>query len=34
MFEGVEKHDAVDALAYLILGLVGDGIEEQRVHFV
>jgi hypothetical protein len=30
MFEGVEKHDAVDAL----LGLVGDGIEEQRVHVV
>jgi hypothetical protein len=32
---GVEKHDdAVDALVYLILGLVGDGIEEQRVHYV
>src|SRR4051812_25901436 len=28
---GVEKHDdAVDALVYLILGLVGDGIEEQK----
>jgi hypothetical protein len=34
MFEEVEKHDAVHALVYLILGLVGDGIEEQRVHFV
>jgi phage terminase large subunit-like protein len=32
---GSEKHDdAVDALAYLILGLVGDGIEEQKVHYV
>jgi predicted phage terminase large subunit-like protein len=32
---GVEKHDdAVDALVYLILGLVGDGIEEQKVHYV
>jgi predicted phage terminase large subunit-like protein len=32
---GSEKHDdAVDALVYLILGLVGDGIEEQKVHFV
>jgi predicted phage terminase large subunit-like protein len=32
---GGEKHDdAVDALVYLILGLVGDGIEEQKVHFV
>ena len=30
---GSEKHDdAVDALVYLILGLVGDGIEEQKVH--
>jgi phage terminase large subunit-like protein len=30
----VEKHDdAVDALVYLILGLVGDGIEEQKVHY-
>jgi hypothetical protein len=26
--------DAVDALVYLILGLVGDGIEEQKVHYV
>ena len=24
----------VDALVYLILGLVGDGIEEQKVHYV
>jgi hypothetical protein len=32
---GVEKHDhAVDALVYLILGLVGEGIEEQKVHYV
>jgi phage terminase large subunit-like protein len=32
---GAEKHDdLVDALVYLILGLVGDGIEEQRVHYV
>ena len=32
---GGEKHDdAVDALVYLILGLIGDGIEEQKVHYV
>jgi predicted phage terminase large subunit-like protein len=32
---GGEKHDdACDALVYLILGLVGDGIEEQKVHYV
>jgi hypothetical protein len=32
---GIEKHDnAVDALVYLILGLVGEGIEEQKVHYV
>jgi hypothetical protein len=32
---GVEKHhDAADALVYLILGLVGDGIEEQKVHYL
>jgi predicted phage terminase large subunit-like protein len=32
---GSEKHDdAVDALVYLILGLVGDGIEEQKVQYV
>jgi hypothetical protein len=24
----------VDALVYLNLGLVGDGIEEQKVHYV
>jgi hypothetical protein len=32
---GDEKHDhAVDAVVYLILGLVGDGIEEQKVHYI
>ena len=32
---GSEKHDdAVDALVYLILGLVGDGAEEQKLHYV
>ena len=32
---GVEKHDdAVDALVYLILGLVGEGIAPQEVHYV
>jgi hypothetical protein len=32
---GSGKHyDAVDALVYLILGLVGDGIEEQKVHYI
>ena len=32
---GGEKHDdAVDAFDYLILGLIGDGIEEQKVHYV
>jgi predicted phage terminase large subunit-like protein len=32
---GVEKHDdAVDALVYLILGLVGEGISPQEVHYV
>jgi hypothetical protein len=32
---GSEKYDdAVDALVYLILGLVGDCIEEQKVHYV
>jgi hypothetical protein len=30
---GSEKHhDAVDALAYLIFGLAGDGIEEPKAH--
>lgn len=30
---GVEKHDdAVDALVYLILGLVGEGIAPQEIH--
>jgi hypothetical protein len=32
---GGEKHDdAVDALVYLILGFVGDGIEEQKVQYI
>jgi len=32
---GGEKHDdAVDALVYLILGLVGDGIEPQRIEMI
>lgn len=32
---GIETHDdAVDALVYLILGVVGDGIEEPKVHYV
>jgi hypothetical protein len=31
---GRKSTDAVDALVYLILGLVGDGIEEQNVHYV
>ena len=32
---GIEKHDdAVDALVYLILGLVGEGVEEQKVHYI
>jgi phage terminase large subunit-like protein len=32
---GAEKRDdAVDALVYLILGVVGDGIEEKAVHYV
>lgn len=32
---GVEKHDdAVEALAYLILGLVGEEIAPQEIHYV
>jgi predicted phage terminase large subunit-like protein len=32
---GSEKFDdGVDALVYLILGLIGDGIEQQKVHYV
>jgi hypothetical protein len=32
---GAEKHDDLcDALVYLILGLAGEGIEEQKVHHV
>ena len=30
-----EKHDdAVDALVYLIRGVIGDGIEEAKIHYV
>jgi hypothetical protein len=32
---GAEKHDdPVDALVYLLLGVIGDGIEEQKAHYV
>jgi hypothetical protein len=32
---GVENHDdGVDALVYLILGLVGEGISPQEIHYV
>jgi predicted phage terminase large subunit-like protein len=32
---GVERHDdGVDALVYLILGVIGEGIEEARVHYI
>jgi hypothetical protein len=32
---GIEKRDdAVDPLVYLILGLVGDAIAEQKVHYI
>jgi predicted phage terminase large subunit-like protein len=32
---GGEKHDdLVDALVWLILGVIGDGVEEQKVHYV
>lgn len=32
---GAEKHDdLVDALVWLILGVAGDGIEQQNVHYV
>jgi hypothetical protein len=27
-------NDAVDVLVYLILGLVAEGFEEQKVHYV
>jgi hypothetical protein len=30
----VKKHDDGDALVYLILGLVGEGIAPQGIHFV
>jgi hypothetical protein len=30
---GAEKQsDAVDALVYLILGVIGEGIAERKVH--
>ena len=33
--EKLIKHDdAVDAIVYLILGTINDGIEEQKVHYV
>jgi hypothetical protein len=32
---GAEKHDdLVDALVYLILGLVGEGISPMDVHYI
>jgi predicted phage terminase large subunit-like protein len=32
---GAEKHDdLVDAIVWLILGVAGDGIEQQVVHYV
>ena len=32
---GAQKYeDAVDALGYLILGLVGEGISPQEIHYV
>lgn len=32
---GAEKHDdLVDALVWLILGVAGDGVEQQAVHYV
>jgi hypothetical protein len=32
---GAEKHDdAVEALVYLTLGVISDGIQEQKVHYV
>jgi hypothetical protein len=32
---GIEKHDDLcDACVWLILGLVGDAIEEQKVHYI
>jgi predicted phage terminase large subunit-like protein len=32
---GSEKHDdLVDALVYLILGMAGEGVEQQKVHYV
>jgi hypothetical protein len=33
-FRGQKHDDAVDALVYLILGLVGDGVEEHKIHFI
>jgi hypothetical protein len=31
---GLPHYDAVDALVYLILGLVGEGNAPQEVHYV
>lgn len=32
---GSEKHDdLVDALVWVILGVAGEGIEQQKVHYV
>jgi predicted phage terminase large subunit-like protein len=32
---GIKKHDdAVDALVYLMLGVINEGIEGQKVHYV
>ena len=31
-FGGQKHDDAVDALVYLILGLIGDGMEEQKIQ--
>lgn len=32
---GAEKHDdAVDALVYLILNVIDDGIEKQKIQYV
>ena len=32
---GIEKHDDLcDACVWFILGVTGDGIEEQKVHYI
>jgi hypothetical protein len=33
-FDGEKHDDLVDAVVWLILGVAGDGIEEQKVHYV